>query len=118
MVHAPIVGRLAAGVPITTDEHVEDVLALPRQLVGSGQPFALTVSGDSIIQTHIMHSDSVAVRAQRTPRTARASLLAGSTVVQRNPVRIGAVQQQCGGRHDVQQVWRHHPVKTLTATGA
>lgn len=41
VVHTPLVGRIAAGVPITADEQVEDVLALPRQLVGSGQVFAL-----------------------------------------------------------------------------
>ncbi|WP_331747828.1 transcriptional repressor LexA (plasmid) [Streptomyces chartreusis] len=65
VVHTPLVGRIAAGAPITADEHVEDVLALPKQLVGSGQVFALTVSGDSMIKAHIMDGDTVAVRAQR-----------------------------------------------------
>lgn len=41
MAHVPLVGRIAAGTPILADEAVEDVLALPRQLVGEGQLFAL-----------------------------------------------------------------------------
>ena len=64
VVHTPLVGRIAAGVPITADEHVEDVLALPKQLVGSGTVFALTVRGNSMIKAHIMDGDTVAVRAQ------------------------------------------------------
>ncbi|AEY85354.1 hypothetical protein SHJG_0072 [Streptomyces hygroscopicus subsp. jinggangensis 5008] len=37
VVHTPHVGRIAAGVPITADERVEVVLALPKQLVGKGR---------------------------------------------------------------------------------
>jgi repressor LexA len=32
----PLVGRIAAGAPILADELVEDVVPLPRMLVGSG----------------------------------------------------------------------------------
>lgn len=39
------------------------------------------------------------------------SLLAGSTVVQRDPMKIGAAQQQCGGRYRAQQMWRYHPIR-------
>ncbi|WP_405575597.1 repressor LexA [Streptomyces sp. NBC_01167] len=64
MVHTPLVGHIAAGVPITADERGEDVLALQKQLVGSETVFALTVRGDSMIKAHTMDSDTVAVRAQ------------------------------------------------------
>src|SRR5690242_2640377 len=43
----PLVGRIAAGAPLLADEMVEDVYSLPRQVVGEGELFALTVSGDS-----------------------------------------------------------------------
>ena len=35
-VHVPVLGRIAAGGPILAEEQVEDVFALPRQLVGEG----------------------------------------------------------------------------------
>ncbi len=38
-------------------------------------------------------------------------VLAGATVVQRDPVRISAAQQQYEGRYLVQQVWRYHPIR-------
>src|SRR4051812_4256203 len=45
----PLVGRIAAGGPILADQVVEDVMPLPRQLVGHGELFMLKVSGDSMI---------------------------------------------------------------------
>jgi len=36
----PLVGRIAAGIPITADQQVEEVLPLPRQLVGKGDVHA------------------------------------------------------------------------------
>ncbi|MFI6689488.1 transcriptional repressor LexA [Streptomyces sp. NPDC050485] len=85
VVHTPLVGRIAAGVPITADEHVEDVLALPRQLVGSGSLFALTVSGDSMIKAHIMDGDTVAVRVQPDAENGEivAALIDGEATVKR-----------------------------------
>lgn len=40
-VQVPLVGRIAAGAPILAEEAVEDVLPLPRHLVGEGELFAL-----------------------------------------------------------------------------
>ena len=37
----PMVGRIAAGVPITAEQQVEEVFPLPRQLVGNGELFML-----------------------------------------------------------------------------
>ena len=39
--HVPLVGRIAAGIPITAEQQVEEVLPLPRQLVGKGDLFML-----------------------------------------------------------------------------
>ena len=64
--YVPVVGRIAAGIPITAQEQVEDVFALPRQLVGSGDLFLLRVSGDSMIDAAICDGDWVVVRQQRT----------------------------------------------------
>ncbi|PSL39056.1 SOS-response transcriptional repressor LexA [Labedella gwakjiensis] len=62
----PLVGRIAAGVPITAEQHVEEVFPLPRQLVGKGDLFMLKVSGDSMIDAAICDGDWVVVRSQRT----------------------------------------------------
>lgn len=43
---------------------VEDVYSLPRQVVGDGDLFALTVSGDSMIDAAICDGDIVTVRRQ------------------------------------------------------
>lgn len=66
MVPIPLVGRIAAGGPITAEQSVEDVLSLPRQLVGSGKLFMLRVKGDSMIDAAICDGDWVVVREQHT----------------------------------------------------
>ncbi|MCW7940812.1 LexA family transcriptional regulator [Streptomyces hygroscopicus] len=63
-VDVPLLGRIAAGAPLLAEEMVEDVYALPRQLVGEGEMFALTVSGDSMIEAAICDGDIVTVRRQ------------------------------------------------------
>jgi len=63
-VEVPLVGRIAAGGPILAEENVEDTMALPRDLVGSGTLFALTVRGDSMINAGILDGDTVIVRQQ------------------------------------------------------
>ena len=60
----PLVGRIAAGVPITADQQVEDTFSLPRQLVGEGQLFMLKVAGDSMINAAIADGDWVVIRQQ------------------------------------------------------
>ncbi|MET4639669.1 transcriptional repressor LexA [Mycetocola sp. 2940] len=62
----PLVGRIAAGVPITADQQVEEVFPLPRQLVGKGELFMLKVSGESMIDAAICDGDWVVVRQQQT----------------------------------------------------
>jgi repressor LexA len=63
----PLVGRIAAGIPITAEQQVEDVLPLPKQLVGAGGDlFMLSVVGDSMIDAAICDGDWVVVRQQRT----------------------------------------------------
>ena len=66
LVPVPLVGRIAAGGPITAEQSVEDVLALPRQLVGNGKLFMLKVKGNSMIDAAICDGDWVVVREQHT----------------------------------------------------
>jgi repressor LexA len=60
--HLPIVGRVAAGVPITAVENVEDTFALPAGFVNDPNAFMLRVRGDSMIDAAIRDGDLVVVR--------------------------------------------------------
>ncbi|GAB3756973.1 transcriptional repressor LexA [Microlunatus parietis] len=65
-VHVPVLGRIAAGGPILAEEQVQDVFALPRQLVGDGELFLLEVRGDSMVDAAICDGDWVVVRKAQT----------------------------------------------------
>ena len=62
--YVPLVGRIAAGGPILAEQAIEDVFALPRQLVGTGTLFLLEVRGDSMLDAAICDGDWVVVRQQ------------------------------------------------------
>ncbi|MGH3384734.1 MAG: transcriptional repressor LexA [Nocardioidaceae bacterium] len=64
--YVPVVGRIAAGGPILADERVEEVMPLPRSLVGEGTLFLLEVKGDSMIDAAICDGDFVTIRQQPT----------------------------------------------------
>lgn len=63
-VPVPVVGHIAAGSPIMAEEHVDDILTLPRELTGRGNVFGLRVRGDSMIDAAICDGDIVVVRQQ------------------------------------------------------
>lgn len=65
-VGVPLVGRIAAGGPILAEQRTEDVMPLPKDLVGEGDLFMLTVVGDSMIDAAICDGDYVVVRSQPT----------------------------------------------------
>ena len=61
----PLVGRIAAGAPITAEQHVDDVMRLPERLTGTGgNLFMLEVHGDSMVDAAICDGDFVVVREQ------------------------------------------------------
>lgn len=62
----PLVGAIAAGIPITAEQNVEEYFPLPKTLVGSGELFMLKVKGDSMQDAAICDGDWVVVRSQKT----------------------------------------------------
>jgi repressor LexA len=60
----PIVGRVAAGVPITAAENLEDTFVLPASFVGRNGSFMLRVKGDSMIDAAILDGDLIVVEPQ------------------------------------------------------
>lgn len=60
----PLVGEIAAGAPITAEQHVEATYPLPSDLVGDGTLFMLRVRGDSMIEAGVFEGDYVVIREQ------------------------------------------------------
>ena len=69
-VHAleiPVMGRIAAGVPIAAISEVSHHVAVPGSMLsGRGQHYALEVKGDSMIEAGINDGDIVVIREQTT----------------------------------------------------
>jgi repressor LexA len=64
LAQVPLAGRIAAGGPILAEQLIEDVIPLPRQLVGEGDLVMLKVAGDSMIDAAIADGDWVVVRRE------------------------------------------------------
>jgi repressor LexA len=81
--YVPMVGRIAAGGPILAEERIEEVLPLPKELVGEGTLFLLEVVGDSMIDAAICSGDYVVVRQQPTAENGEivAALIDGEATV-------------------------------------
>lgn len=63
----PVMGRIAAGVPIEAISEVSHHVAVPGSMLsGSGQHYALEVRGDSMIEAGINDGDIVVIREQST----------------------------------------------------
>lgn len=64
MVSVPVVGKVAAGTPITAVENIEEYISLPYSLLGSSEIFILNVSGDSMVNAGIFDRDKIIAQKQ------------------------------------------------------
>ena len=67
VIEIPLHGRIAAGVPIEAMETAA-MLPVPAALLGSGEHYALEVSGDSMIDAGILDGDYALIRRTDTAR--------------------------------------------------
>lgn len=58
----PLVGKIAAGTPITAIENIEDTYELPSKLFSSDDLFMLTIEGTSMIDAGIENGDKVILK--------------------------------------------------------
>lgn len=58
----PVMGRIAAGVPISAIQDHSHNVAVPPDMIGFGRHYALTVNGDSMIEAGIHDGDTVIIR--------------------------------------------------------
>ncbi|MBV8568553.1 MAG: transcriptional repressor LexA [Methylobacteriaceae bacterium] len=68
-VAVPVMGRIAAGTPISAIQTRSHTITVPPELLGTGDHFALEVRGDSMIEAGIFDNDLVVIRRQDTADT-------------------------------------------------
>ena len=61
----PLVGRVAAGMPILAEQNIEENLVLPTSIVGDASSFILRVHGDLMINAGIFNGDYIVVKEQQ-----------------------------------------------------
>jgi repressor LexA len=69
MIKIPLVGRVAAGVPILAEENIEEYLTFPRSMIPANSErdiFALRVTGDSMIDAKINDGDIAIIKKTST----------------------------------------------------
>lgn len=62
----PLVGRVAAGLPILAEQNVEDTFTLPTEIATDSSSFVLEVHGNSMINAGIFNGDYIIVREQKS----------------------------------------------------
>ncbi|MBS1096320.1 transcriptional repressor LexA [Gluconobacter sphaericus] len=65
-VSIPLYGRIAAGLPIEAMQDDSDRIDVPVSLLGTGEHYALTVAGDSMIEAGILDGDIAIIRRRET----------------------------------------------------
>ncbi len=68
-VEIPVLGRIAAGTPIEALQNERSHVAVPRELLGTGEHYALEVTGDSMIEAGILDGDVVILQRCDTAQT-------------------------------------------------
>lgn len=58
----PVMGRIAAGVPIDAIQHRTHSISVPPDMISGGEHYALEVKGDSMIEAGIFDGDTVIIR--------------------------------------------------------
>lgn len=65
-VSVPLVGRVAAGLPILAEQNIEDTFTLPTEIATDSSSFMLEVHGESMINVGIYNGDYIVVREQKS----------------------------------------------------
>ena len=69
MASLPVIGTVAAGMPILAEENIDSYFPVPAEIVPNGEPsFVLKVKGDSMINVGIFNGDQIFVQQCNTAR--------------------------------------------------
>ena len=66
MVSMPVIGQVAAGVPILAQQNIDSYFPVPADKVPKGESFILNVKGDSMINAGILNGDQILVNVCNT----------------------------------------------------
>ncbi len=66
VVNVPVIGTVAAGMPILAEENIEDYIPIPVEMLPNKEVFMLKVKGESMIEAGIFNNDKVIVAKQPT----------------------------------------------------
>lgn len=69
LVSIPVMGRIAAGTPISALQSRSHTIPMPPDFLGSGDHYALEVRGDSMVGAGILDGDTVILRRQDNAET-------------------------------------------------
>ncbi len=69
MIAIPVMGRIAAGTPISAIQSRSHNVSMPADMLGGGEHYALEVRGDSMVDAGILDGDTVVIRRQDTANT-------------------------------------------------
>jgi repressor LexA len=97
VVVVPVLGRVAAGLPITAQEDIEGEFAFSPEFVPrASDAFMLRVQGDSMVEAAIVHGDLILVRPQRTAENGEivVAMIDGEATVKRFYREAGRVRLQ------------------------
>lgn len=65
----PVMGRIAAGTPVSAIQNKSHTISVPPEMLTAGEHFALEVRGDSMIEAGIFDNDIVLIRRQDNAET-------------------------------------------------
>jgi repressor LexA len=65
----PVMGRIAAGTPISAIQNRSHSITLSNDFLAQGEHYALEVRGDSMVEAGILDGDLVVIRKQDTANT-------------------------------------------------
>ncbi|MBM4116270.1 transcriptional repressor LexA [bacterium] len=64
----PLIGQVAAGIPVLSEENIEEWIEVDASFAAREGNFLLKVVGDSMVEAHILDGDTIVVSPQETAR--------------------------------------------------
>ncbi len=68
MVSLPVIGQVAAGLPILAEENIDSYIPIPADMCPKGDSFILNVKGNSMINAGILNGDKIFVHSCNTAK--------------------------------------------------
>ena len=66
IISIPMIGRVAAGVPLLAEENIEGYFPIPTEFMPNNEAFILTVHGNSMVNIGILDGDMIIVERKST----------------------------------------------------